>query len=840
MSEKDLIKALANFSQAIEMLSDALTLKEKNEREKGPVSEKIKQGSLTDSLIKIDQSVKSIKEDTKVIIDQQKILLSRQDKSPKEGKGLSDIFGSGANKTNTKTKIKDGASMLVSISAGILAIGLAFKIIGGVNFASVIALSIAIPLLVKSFDIFSKSKNLNKSSALNYSIILVAISAAILGSSYLLSKVKPIGLGQAITSILIAGVFAVISFGIGKIIKGLNGINPSNALKISLFMPVLLIAISAAILGSSYLLSKVKPIGLGQALSSILISFVFIPLSIATIFISKSIKDIDPIKVVLIPIVLVAMSYAIQLSSGPLSKTTVIPIGKLINIALISISIAVVSLVLGATFKFLGKIDIKTMLTGAINMILIAGSVAVSSRLLALGDYSKYPPVEWIIPTTISMVVFGLGAVALGTVISSGVGAVAIAAGLVAILGIATSVVATSQILKLGDYSKYPPLEWAKSISLSLLAFGTGALVLGTVILSGVGAVAIAAGLVAILGISKSIVESSIILQGGKYTGGPTKTWSEGISLALAAFAPVYSKLSGGLLGAILGDSGDPAVAIRSISNGIKESSIILQGGNYKGGPTKEWSEGISLALVAFSETYSKFSKGGILSIFTGNSSNDVMNSIISTSIGISKSSIIISKGKYNTVISREYLNNLLAGIDTYIKLSNKISESDIDYDGIKDFSDGMVRLANAYEKLSKSLGSLNSQLSQVDIERMTMLKNLSGSIVMLSLMDSDQFESMMDALESKAKIFVDVIKDTNESVNSEPKAPISANKTIKTQTPAIKTKLAVSNNENDTMEKLLSGISSLNASVSSINNIVNGTIKEYMDKKKISDKKGI
>ena len=669
-------------------------------------------------------------------------------------------------------------------------------------------------------------------------------------------------------------------------------------------MPVLLIAISAAILGSSYLLSKVKPIGLGQALSSILISFVFIPLSIATIFISKSIKDIDPIKVVLIPIVLVAMSYAIQLSSGPLSKTTVIPIGKLINIALISISIAVVSLVLGATFKFLGKIDIKTMLTGAINMILIAGSVAVSSRLLALGDYSKYPPVEWIIPTTISMVVFGLGAVALGTVISSGVGAVAIAAGLVAILGIATSVVATSQILKLGDYSKYPPLEWAKSISLSLLAFGTGALVLGTVILSGVGAVAIAAGLVAILGISKSIVESSIILQGGKYTGGPTKTWSEGISLALAAFAPVYSKLSGGLLGAILGDSGDPAVAIRSISNGIKESSIILQGGNYKGGPTKEWSEGISLALaafapvysklsggllgailgdsgdpavairsisngikessiilqggnykggptkewsegislalVAFSETYSKFSKGGILSIFTGNSSNDVMNSIISTSIGISKSSIIISKGKYNTVISREYLNNLLAGIDTYIKLSNKISESDIDYDGIKDFSDGMVRLANAYEKLSKSLGSLNSQLSQVDIERMTMLKNLSGSIVMLSLMDSDQFESMMDALESKAKIFVDVIKDTNESVNSEPKAPISANKTIKTQTPAIKTKLAVSNNENDTMEKLLSGISSLNASVSSINNIVNGTIKEYMDKKKISDKKGI
>jgi len=75
MSEKDLIKALANFSQAIEMLSDALTLKEKNEREKGPVSEKIKQGSLTDSLIKIDQSVKSIKEDTKVIIDQQKILL---------------------------------------------------------------------------------------------------------------------------------------------------------------------------------------------------------------------------------------------------------------------------------------------------------------------------------------------------------------------------------------------------------------------------------------------------------------------------------------------------------------------------------------------------------------------------------------------------------------------------------------------------------------------------------------------------------------------------------------------------------------------------------------------
>ena len=48
-------------------------------------------------------------------------------------------------------------------------------------------------------------------------------------------------------------------------------------------------------------------------------------------------------------------------------------------------------------------------------------------------------------------------------------------------------------------------------------------------------------------------------------------------------------------------------------------------------------------------------------------------------------------------------------------------------------------------------------------MEKLNALKSLTGSIVLMSLMDSDQFEKMMDALESKAGIFVKIIEQLEE-----------------------------------------------------------------------------
>ena len=66
-------------------------------------------------------------------------------------------------------------------------------------------------------------------SAIALPFIMAGIATGIWLSSYVLSKVQPISFTQAITSILIAGVFAVAAYGIGQMLKGLKDIDPATA-----------------------------------------------------------------------------------------------------------------------------------------------------------------------------------------------------------------------------------------------------------------------------------------------------------------------------------------------------------------------------------------------------------------------------------------------------------------------------------------------------------------------------------------------------------------------------------------------------------------------------------
>ena len=859
----------------------------------------------------------------------------------KQGKEENDggLFGKSGD-PKAKKNIKDGVTMIILIAAGVLAIGLAFKIVGGVNFASVIAISAAISLLAVAFSKLAEQKSLTPGRAIGLTavlvgislavmlssfilaavkpvgllqlftaimiagmftvisyglgkllsgmgeitgksllmipllpfimvgismaiaasslilgmvkpvglfqaitailiagmfavvsyglgqlltglgklntksilfipllpLILIAISAAIVGSSYLLGAVKPIGLFQAITAIFIAAVFAAISFGLGKLLKGFEGISGTKAIVIAAILPILMIAISAAILGSSFLLAGVKPIGLFQALTAVMIGIIFIPISFAIPFITKGIANVSPAKMALVPIIMVAMALTIMLSSYILAEVKVVPFSKLmsalgtsivlaaiglgmgfvlnrlskfkqkdmkdggINLAIIAASVVVSSLILSLgkydkypTFSWifnvgismvgfgyaiytLNKIGLKTsdiikggisviaiattvyltslilskgtydkypsltwdfytavamvafgyaiytlnkiglkltdvikggisviaiagtimatshilakgdysitppiewvmksavglvifgtaiyvinkfakptdIIKGAISVLLIAGTIMATSHILALGDYSKSPPLDWTLNVAASMIPFGIAAVLLGTIASSGIGAIAIAAGLVAILAVAGTIVATDAILAMGDYSKSPPLDWTLNVAASMVPFGAAAVALGTIAISGVGAVAIAAGLIAILAVAKTVVETDAILATGNYSKYPSLDWSKSVSLTMAAFATGMTVLGGIIvasfgLGAVALAAGSEAVL--GVAQTIVDASIILAKGNYTGGPTEKWAKGVALSLGAFSGVYTMLAKNAIFSLFGG------------------------------------------------------------------------------------------------------------------------------------------------------------------------------------------------------------------------------
>jgi hypothetical protein len=893
--DKELLAALNNVSSALEQLSKMLAKKGDSKDKKSDTTKALQSGNLEQHLVQIDKTLKDLKKDNKEIIKKQDtiIQLSKQKQAEKDPLAK-------ATDPKQKSKLKDGLASIMMIAVGVLAIGVAFKLVGKVNFVSVLALAIALPLVAIAFEkiakmtalkganigklllvtvtiataialssrilkfvqpvgifqlitsifiagmfavvsysigkLFKNIKDLDPKSAWKLPIIMVAVSAAIVGSSYLLGAVKPVGLFQLITSVFIAAMFGAVSFGLGKLMSAFKDINMADALKLGLILPIVMVAVSYAIMYSSEPLSKVKPIGLFQFFTAVMIAIVFIPISFALKFVGEAVKDIDYGKIALLPLILVAMASTIWLTSKILVNVTTIPFGTLVNIALQAVSLAIIGVALSFAFKFMAKTSLEDYVLGGLAILIIAGTIALASQLISMGNYSNAPSVTWAAATGLSLLAFGLAALGLGTaiVLTEGIGVLAIVAGCLAILGIAETIVLTADILSGGNWGTYPSLEWSASVAISLAAFGLGALTLGVFIggTLGLGYLALKAGNSGILMIADTIRETSIKLQGGKYTGGPTKDWAEGIALSLGAFAPVYGMMMDSSIFDIFKGKTKPEQfvdAISTVVDGILAAAdkFSKSKGVFKNGPPKSWAEGVGLAIGAFAPVYDSLSKSkslfgkgpspedmvaaintvtmGIIgaagtfamfkSVFNPKlapdenwskgvagaigafapafdalkqsdiSTKTLKNTFTAVVEGIVESSIKLKDGDYTTTIPENFMKNLTNSVKQYIDLASHISDVKSKNKTISDVIDGIKNLfstsqAKGMERLAEGVDKLGTALNKIDADKLNALKNLTGSVVLMSLMDADQFNKMMDAFESKAKIFVDVIND--------------------------------------------------------------------------------
>ena len=1065
--DKQLLDALNNLSVALESIAESLN-KDKTGA-KSATTEAMTSGNLDKNVLEIKNGVKKIIEDNKKILSNQETILniskSKQSQAVEEKVSIDE---------KKKTGIKDGLSVILMIAAGVLAIGLAFKLIGSVDFLSVIALSVALPLVAIAFEKISQIKMSPKdtlltvlamATALTLSsiilsmlipisiaqglsaifiagvfavvsfgigkilssikdikvspldlimlpLIMLSMSAAIAGSSYFLSGVIPISISQGITSILIAGTFSAISFGLSKILISVKKtqVTPEDLFK----LPLILVTMSLAIAGASYALQLVKPVGFLQLFTSLMISLTFVALSYSLNKILTATKDIKPADVYKLPLVLVSTAAAIALSSVlfagiipirfdqfltavgiaivfipmslslPLiafaiskikdySKLAMLPLimgamslaiygssllfsqitpvntDTLISIGLMGITLAVIAVSMSLAFMVMEKtkIDLKTVIKGGIAIVAIATTIMVSSLILGLGNYENYPSFSWAVGVGLSLLAFGVVAVAVGIIASSGAGALALAAGLLSILAISLTVVATSYILGAGDYSNYPSLTWALGVGVSLFALGITSAALGLIspliliglvtlvaisssvvetaaILSsgdysnfpnldwalGVGASLLGFGLAAgaigaailltlgigyvglriglkaikdiantvnevsiilssgtyekypnvewssgvglslasfadtskkfgilssfdrepIVDIANSIVEVSSILSKGNFTGGPSLSWSEGVSSALGGFTPVYQML---LNSAILGSSVSPAAfgsAMVTVVTGIKEVAkffnensgvfdvtkvpksewssgvsdaigafmpalkyIQENNGLFSSGtgaftsglgaiaislvgvsklfnessavfditkvPQKEWSSGVAEAIGAFMPALKYIQENdGFFSSGTGSLTNGI-NAIANSLVSVSNR---LAFGKFDKIISPDWIKNIKSTITSYVDLAKFIETRGAEDIDISETVDNLVKLSEGYGLMAENLEELNSQINNIDMEKMGALRSLTGSVVLLSLMDVDQFEKIMDALEEKSEIFSDTINGMN------------------------------------------------------------------------------
>jgi len=1134
--DRKLLESFQNLSKALEQLSESLEDSKKSKEPSGSsIEDALKSLNITEQLKSIDDGIKQIQADNKEIIKTQKEVLSAMSKPTASTEG-SDLVRQGEQLLNNKKivdeadkkekitfighlkdllkkkppakeeekekivfigdpknkkPITDGVKMILLIAAGVLAIGAAFKLIGKVDFKSVLALSLAMPLLALAFEkiskvktnlkdlvvaniglimmagtltlssqilrfvspigaakmitivllsvafvgismsiskISDKLKGVDTKSLWKLPVVFLAASVAIALSSHILQFVKPVGFLQLVTVVFIATAFAALGYSIDKMTKNIKNVDPNNIWK----LPLVLVAASVAITASSYILQGVKPVGFLQLLTTILISATFVVLSYGLPKLADAVSKVSVGKALLMPVILVELSAAIYGSSLILSKVQTIPFMTLLNIAAQAVVLSVIGVAMGTVIFIFDKMKItfskaiegglsliaisgsimasslllsmgnysnaptlswtldaavsllvfgvlaffagpegEVILEGSIVLLLIAATVMTSSSILSSGSYTNYPDLSWTLGVGASMLAFGILMSALGLEVMTGIGAVTLAIGAVAILGVAVTIVATAGILNEGTYGNYPKIDWIAGVGLSLLTFGTAMGAIGLISLTGVGALALLAGAASILAIAgtiagtaailnqgsftnypplswamgvglsllefgtamaisgplfpllwigskaipmiansivetaailstgkftggpslpwaigtgilmtsfgtamlalgafiggtlgagylalkagssaiklvaQSIVDAAAILATGVYTGGPTESWAKGVGLAISAFAPVYASLSGkGILGIFSGggpSAKDMANAIRTISQGIVDAALlfsspemkvafeggpskdwadgvggaiaafapvisnlnkggifglftgglstedmtnsivgissaivasaqIFSGVNFTGGPTEEWSDGISKAITTFAPLIDNLNKGGIFGLFTGGLSTDDMTSaIIGISIAITESSLILAKGNY-TPIPMDFINSLSSNVKEVVKLTQYLNGVNLDggdetFLGIRIGSSQISRMANDYQKLSNSISNLSTAIQSLDVDRLTALKTFTGSIVLMSLMDSEQFEDMMNSLENKAKVFVDVINDLDKGV---------------------------------------------------------------------------
>jgi hypothetical protein len=781
--DKKLLDSLNNLSIALQEISDAL--KSKGEATSA-TAKAMKGGDFIKEIKEINIGVKQLQKDTKQILSNQQTIM-KMGKSKSKGADVAEGLGKDKQKQNN---FKEGIGVILLLAVAVLALGIAFNLVGKVNFLSVIALSIALPLLAigfakvhtvlkqVGFDAKKDSKNfiiaitaislgitisswilsmvtpvtftkmftiiligvgfsalspaiyklirafkgmsfmevvksvlflpmilpaialgiafaswafqlvkpvgfnqmfttifialaftvisfgirkLLKAfkgipmeslakSVLFLPLILPAIALGIALSSYALQLVKPISVGQFFTTIFIALAFTIIAFGIRKLMGAFKGLTPVEMLVAAIGIPVILVAISYAIALSSHALSMVKPIGFSQFLTSIGIALVFVVISVSAKLIINAVSKMKPQDVFKLPVFFVAVSLAIWLSSEILSRIKVIDSTKMFKMAAFSVVLAIAVVAVGGAMFALNKmgIGVKDAIMGSLLIVIVSLAIMLSSQILAMGNYKKYPDWKWALGVGLSLLAFIPAIIALGFIAISGIGAIAMAAGAIAILGVAATIVATSKILAKGKYSQGPPLSWSLGVGLVMTGFGMAILLLGSFIVGtlGFGWIALKAGAKAVNLVAESIVDASIILQRGKYVGGPTKEWAEGIAIALGAFAPVYSMLMNSGILSIFGVKGvspkDFATAIITVSGGIIDAAKFFSKNSvaFKNGPSKAWSEGVGLAIGAFAPVYK------MLVDFPFSGGKKMSAAIVTISKGIIESAEIFGKNK--------------------------------------------------------------------------------------------------------------------------------------------------------------------------------------------------
>ena len=530
-------------------------------------------------------------------------------------------------------------------------------------------------------------------------VFFLLISIAIAAAAFILYKAKEYFQMEFMTMLKILVLGAVIGV-LGMIFavasKILGNISWGNVVKLPLFFTLITMAIAA----SAFILYKSQQyfqIDLLIMLKILILGVIVGILGIIFGFATKIIGNISWANVIKLPFFFTMISLAVAVSAFILNKAMRyiegMSIMGMIKLVIFGIALAITVVVMAIVIKILKMLGgVMDYLKGGIAVVIVATTIMIASLIINKGKYEKYPDWKWVLGVGLAIATIGVAAYILGITAMADMGLTLLLGSLMVLL-VSATIMAASHILGKGKYDKYPPILWVLGVGAALATFGIAAIVLGinvinpffyaglgmiivvaelivktskilakgnyessgkmliwgmaTALIYGtfvpillvLGAVGLASAVMSFFGpdpwkmaqkmivdVAATIVAVSFILAAGKYEKGPTKEWAEGIAIALGAFSPLYSMLMMNGVMKIFGGGGvgpdDYANAIRTVSSGIMFAAELFASpsnkGVWKGGPPKEWAEGVGTAIGAFAPVFKILTDGAIVSLFGG------------------------------------------------------------------------------------------------------------------------------------------------------------------------------------------------------------------------------
>ena len=646
------IKALSDFTGALEQIVAVLKSQQKNNKA-DTVNDMLK--NVPDTLNNVVNELKKVNSGLAEVKNTNNEILRKIESVKKQKEsGMFDRIEDPKN----KNKIVDGIKVVILIAAGVLALGMAFKIIGKVDFLSVMALSGSIVLMSIAFSKLAENKNLKFSQVLLISAMLPLMALGIALSGAILHSFPKFGLAQGLSILFISGALGVASY---LLLNALSKIHVKSLLMIPL-LPFILPLIALGLVKSSIILAGVQQLSFAQVLS---IGLVGLALGVATYGIGlalRGMKNITWKEMIALPLMIPLIAGGIVLASMvfqkfiPLKTPSQILIGSaVIGLSMLAfapaiwilgsmnykdliagtlvilplvymitkasaifqsfvplkapLQLGISSLFMGlALLSFapsillLGKMSLKDLLKGALIILPLAFLIVKASTL-----FQDFVPLKNPLQLGISSLAIGmsilfftpavllLGKMSMKDLITGSIG----------VLFVAGTILATAYIFTLLPSNMvYPPLMWTLGAGLSILAFGALSVALGAImtLTAGIGFGALALGMASILLIAGTIVGTSIILGKGDYSKYPSLDWALGVGGSLIAFSYAAILAAGAGLVSLVSKfftGEDPLIAVaKSMVNVSKE----LESGNWKGNyPSKDWALGVGTSLILFS-----------------------------------------------------------------------------------------------------------------------------------------------------------------------------------------------------------------------------------------------